>query len=316
MLIDHKDGVWLMGDPHLGRDFRNGTPLHRRGEREIMQREQFRAELRPENAKNVVMVGDLFDKPFVSLSVITTAIRDVIEAAQERPDTMYYFMAGNHDLSRQIGVQAAWQVFELAVGWVPNIQVVSEPIAVQGMMLYPWQWEVTALEQVEKYGGPSCDIAIGHWDMKDFGGDTSHMCPAGALKALNPNVVIYSGHYHEEKDYEVEGHTVHCTGSLQPYAHGEGDMYVTLTADEALAQAEDLRDKCVRILLQPGEDLPEIDCLQLTRKLVDQEAEELEVGTVGLGSFNMEATLEQEFETNEVPTEVRDFIKDRMGAAN
>jgi len=309
MMID--GNVWLIGDPHFGKDFRNGTPLHRRGEREAMQRAQFQAELATHEANMVVMVGDLFDKPFVPLPILSQVINDVIDAAQSRPEVHFVMMAGNHDRSRQLDVQGAWDIFSLAVNWLDNVHIVNEPTAIQGIMCYPWQWDVSALEQIERYGTGSCDVFVGHWDMMSFGGDDSHICPTASLAPGK----VYSGHYHEERDYEIDGVTVHCTGSMQPYAHGEGDMYVTLTVAEALAR-DDLHDKCVRIILEPGQDMPEIDCLQLTQKRLDAEAEEIELGEIGIGAFNLAEVLDQQFNENEVPDTVRTFIKERMGAGS
>src|SRR3546814_20896947 len=87
---------------------------------------------------------------------------------------------------------------------------------------------------------------------RSFGGDDSHICPTAALKAkFGDGLTIYSGHYHLPGEYEVDGHTVVCTGSMEPYSHAEdpsGDLYVTLTLAELEAR-DDLHDKCVRVLL-------------------------------------------------------------------
>jgi hypothetical protein len=302
---------WLIGDPHLGKDFRNGTPLHRRGEREAMQLAQFKEELTPDDTNMIVCIGDLFDKPFVPLPVIHSAVDIVVSSAKAFPDVHYVFLAGNHDKSRQLGIRGAWELFELAVAWVPNITILNEPEVIDGVAFYPWEWDRTALEQVLS---EPAEAACGHWDLKSFGGDDSHICPTVDLvRAHGEHVQIYSGHYHEEGDFTISGITVYCCGSLQPYAHGEGDMYVTLTAQEAI-ERDDLHDKCVRILLEPGEDLPEIDCLQLTYKRVDSEHEEVMGIEVGIGAFNLNETLADEFRENEVPEPVQSFIKERVGA--
>lgn len=307
--------LWLIGDPHLGRDFRNGTPLHRRGEREAMQLKQFKEELATD-ADMVVMVGDLFDKPFVSLPTINQAVDAVVEAAQARPETRFVFMAGNHDKSRQIAIKGAWELFSVAVRWLPNVTIVDMPTQIEDIAFYPWEWGRTAEDQVF-VGKGEIWAAIGHWDLMSFGGDDSHIAPTAALCAAhNEPLGIYSGHYHEEGLFEVAGSVVQCTGSMQPYTHAEdpsGELYVTLTAEEALAR-DDLRDKCVRILLEPGESLPEIDCLQLTQKRVDSDAEEVELGEVGVGAFNLNETLAEEFHENAVPEPVQNFIKERIGA--
>lgn len=315
MLIN--DNIWLIGDPHMGRDFRNGTPLHRRGEREAMQLQQLKDELATPGVNMIVMVGDLFDKPFVPLPVINDAVAAVVEAAQARSDVTFVFMAGNHDKSRQLNVRGAWELFSVAVGWLPNVCCVDQPAAFDNVACFPWEWGVSALAQVEDFLFDSEHIehAIGHWDLMSFGGDDSHMAPTKAIvEKFGEKVGIYSGHYHEEGVFPVDGVDVHCTGSMQPYTHAEdprGVLYVTLTVAEALAR-DDLRDKCVRILLEPGEALPDIDCLQLTAKKVDVAQEEIVV-EVGIGNFDIHAVLLDEFRENDVPEVVQSFIKERIG---
>jgi predicted phosphodiesterase len=309
--IDGKT-YWFVGDPHAGRDFRNGTPLNRRGEREAQQMQKLRDELATECDVNVT-VGDVFDKPFVPLPVINEVAQAYLAAARERPKTLFVVMAGNHDLSRQLNIRGAFDILELAIGWVENIMVLRKPTQLGRVAFFPWEWDKTTLEQLE--GIDEVYAAVGHYDLMDFGGDTSHVAPTQQLVDLGAELII-SGHYHLEGEYEVAGHKVFCTGSLEPYTHAEdpnGTMYLTLTADEAQAR-DDLHDKCVRILLEPGEDLPEIDCLQLTYKRVDSEHEEVMGIEVGIGAFNLNETLTDEFRENEVPEPVQSFIKERVGA--
>lgn len=312
--------LWLIGDPHFGRDFRNGTPLHRRGEREAMQRAQFIEELNTPDVDVVVMVGDLFDKPFVPFPILSQVINDVVDAALALPKRLFVYDAGNHDKSRQLEVQGAWGIFRLAVNWLPNVLIVDGMDAHGDVAFFAWDWGGSALEQVERFFDVEpgqIHTVIGHWDMMSFGGDDSYICPVEALQEkFGKEVAIYSGHYHEAGDYRIGGVDVHCTGSMQPYTHAEdpdGELYVTLTVEEALAR-DDLQNKCVRIILEPGEVLPDIDCLQLTKKRADVEAEEIDIGEIGLGNFDIHAVLETEFNDNEVPDDVRTFIKERMGA--
>jgi predicted phosphodiesterase len=312
---------WLIGDPHLGRDFRNGTPLHRRGEREAMQLAQFREELATPDVDLVVMVGDLFDKPFVPLNTIHQAVDAVVEAAQARPGVTFYFLAGNHDKSRQLAIKGAWELFSVAVRWLSNVVILDQPACHDGIAFYPWQWDRTALEQVEHNHSHGCKVAIGHWDLISFGGDDSHIAPTDALMAAHgADVQIFSGHYHEEGIFKVGDVNVLCTGSMQPYTHAEdpnGDLYLTLTTEQlAGIDPDELRNKCVRVILNPGEEMPDVDCLQLTSKKADSEAEEVELGEVGIGAFDLHAVLAEEFAGNEVPDQVQGFIKERIGAFN
>ena len=72
------------------------------------------------------------------------------------------------------------------------------------------KWGVPAADQVPFI--VEAHTAIGHWDLQSFGGDDSHIAPTLMLAAKGMKQII-SGHYHVPGDYEVEGHTVVCTGS-------------------------------------------------------------------------------------------------------
>lgn len=266
---------WLIGDPHLGKKFEVGVPLHRRGEREAGQMALFKQELATPNVDMIVMVGDLFDHPYVGYGVVKETADAVLEAAAARPEVTYVFIAGNHDLPRNITHVGAYHAFErMVAGRLPNLHSHRSPAWHRGVAFFPWEWDRTAAEQVQEIGEGSDRIkhAVGHWDLKSFGGSDAHLAPTALLKATFPSLeAIWSGHYHSEGDYVVAGHTVGCCGSLEPYSHGEdadGTRYVTLSLDDALSQADTLRHKCVRIRLNPGEELPQLDALAVTAERV------------------------------------------------
>lgn len=127
----------------------------------------------------------------------------------------------------------------------------------------------------------------------------------------------YTGHAHKPDRFARDDVEVVVVGSLQPYAHGEGDLYVTLSLDEARrVDPASLKDKCVRIQLQPGEsyDLG-LDCLQLTlQRLSDEE----ESDSVTLGDFDMAALFANAFEQAGVDADLRAavlFRYDELSAA-
>jgi hypothetical protein len=298
----------LIGDPHLGRSFDRGTPPHRRGEREKSQFAKFVSELCTTNVDYNIMVGDLFEHPHVSRAVVVAAAEAYLTAAELFPDTTFAALAGNHDLSRDVKVIAAWQLFEkIVAGRRDNLLVISEPCSLGEIALLPWQWGVTAVEQLE--GLPEdCKIAVGHWDLQSFGGDDSHLCPTRELKELGVEQ-IYSGHYHVAGLYTIAGHLITCTGSLEPFTHAEdppGDLYVTLSLEEAL-ERDDLHDKVVRLELKSGEVVPaDFDCLSLTTRAAQVEAEEVfEDDEFDWKNIMSEALAE-------LTPEVRDFINERI----
>jgi len=299
--------VHLIGDPHLGRDFDKYAPTHRRGERALHQALHFSAELDAQ-ADIVVQVGDLFDFPEVSREVILAAARSALSGAERNPDVLFFHMAGNHDRPRNLSKIGAWTFFKMMVeDRLPNLIVVDRPLAAEGLAFFPWEWDRTAVEQVKDVENAQVEHAIGHWDLSVFDGKDDHLVPVAALRAAFGDIGIWSGHYHKPGPYTVDGHTIQCTGSMEPYAHGEGDLYVTLTRAEALAR-DDLRNLCVRVLLAPGEDLPEIDCLQLTHKRegVEEDVEQ----TVSSDDFDFPRLVKERIRDRD-PL-VRSFIEERM----
>ena len=280
--------VHTLGDVHLGKKFENGVPLHRRGDREKMQLAQFSADLDTECDLHI-QVGDLFDKMFVPYTVIYQAYVAYREAAQRNPDTTYVVLRGNHDASRDADKVSAFQVFKAMVAPFEIVVVDDKPVQIGEHVIIPWHPFITAAEMVEQHADliRNAKAVYGHWDV--VMGDTNQI-PAAQLKALGVGEA-YTGHDHNARTMEIDGLTVHVTGSMQPYSHAEdpaGDLYVTLSLTEALTRT-DLKDKCVRVQLQDGESLDEpIDCLQLAIQRVRSD-EVVDMGEVDFEAFDFQA---------------------------
>lgn len=307
----------LIGDPHIGRKFEAGVPAHKRGQREARQMKLLRDELFLPHVDYNISVGDLFDHPHVSYKVVLEVAELYLEAAKQTPDTTYLVMAGNHDLPRNLGTVGAFDAFEEIVsGRYPNLLVARRPtwISDAKLILFPWVWDRSAEEMAPIPGMTVFQgyTAIGHWDLQSYGGDDSHMAPTQALHDLGITE-IYSGHYHTEGDYTVNGHVVHCTGSMEPYSHGEdpeGKIYVTLTLAEA-TDGRDLTEKCVRVILADGQELPDdLDCMALTA--IKAKAENEEVQSIDLSKFEWKTTLDEALA--DLDPEVKAFIEERLSA--
>lgn len=301
--------VHLVGDPHLARKFEMGVPLHRRGDRERMQLEKFILELNTPDVDQVVIVGDVFDHPHVGYH----AVLSTFEALRDTTNNVIV-MTGNHDEPRNTGVVSAIDLLDELCQQLPHVTMVrKDPKQIGDLVLFPWDWATTAEDQVAAFEPwPPVEAAIGHWDLISFGGDESHMAPVRSLHTKFGQIPLYSGHYHIEGDFVVDGVTVHCTGSMEPYSHGEdpnGERYLTMTLAELEACSEDLTDKCVRILLAEGEELPtDLDCLALTAKRL--RAEDVQLEEIDTSQFSWKEILEQSLE--DVPQHVREFIDDKM----
>lgn len=295
--------VHLIGDPHLGRRFEVGVPLSRRGEREQSQLNDFINELQ-HDADIIVVIGDLFDHPYVGYNVVDHADRIFRKIVSQRSDTLFVVIAGNHDLPRNVETVGAFHDFcDRLEGRFENLRVLLEPEIIEGIAFFPWQWDVRSDEQVRTLSG-SYEAAVGHWDLAEFNGKDDHLAPAFDVPA-------YSGHYHVAGDYVVRGRTVHCTGSLQPYTHGEDPterLYITL--DLADVHDRDLHNMNVRVRLKRGEELPQLDALSVIPLLDNSVDEGATPQADNTTSFNWDGILKSKLAP--LHTTVRAFINERL----
>jgi DNA repair exonuclease SbcCD nuclease subunit len=301
----------IIGDPHLGREFKAYVPLDRRGEREEMMFVEFDKQLTtPE--KLVICIGDLFDSPRIRFDHALRAIDIIIQHAQSHPDKKYIFIAGNHDISPN-NIIGAFELLELATRLVENVYIIRRPTTLCNINFFPWEWGKTALEQLDDIHMWT-DTAVGHWDLVDYGGSTDHLCPADSLKEKGVKRIV-SGHWHLAGTYTVGDTDVECTGSMQPMTHAEdpeGKMYVTLTAEEYEASDPDsFANKYVRVTGDKGISVtPPPTCLGF--KIQTQAKEQEEQERVTLGDFDIDKIIAKQLKAHEVPQEVQKEIKEHL----
>lgn len=282
-----------IGDAHLGKRFEVGVPLHRRGERERMQMGQFRAELMAGGDLNIQM-GDIFDKMVVPYAVIHETAQAYRDARAANPDTIYAVLRGNHDASRDVERVSAFDLLAQILQPMGVLVARDEPrflyINYETHVLVPWHPVVTAAEMVEQHADKiaGAHAVYGHWDVVM---GQENQIPSARLAELCGRAV--TGHDHNKRELVMDGLDVEVVGSMQPYSHAEdpdGRLYVTKSLTEALT--EDLRDKCVRVVLRPDEVLDQaIDCLQLTIQHADKDV--VELGDVDFEAFDMGKLFEE-----------------------
>lgn len=287
---------YLLGDPHLGRQFVNGVPLHRRGEREAMVWKDFDAALSVTDVDFHVNMGDLFDKWLVSYDVMMRAAEAYRAAAEANPRTNYIVLKGNHDWIKDLERASAFDVFAGLVRDVSNIYVCDQPTWSEPFAFFPWHPTDSADFAVQRMLDfmPNIVAAFGHWDT-EFG--DHNMVPT---KADIPT--FYTGHIHKPTEFTRDGSRVVVVGSMQPYAHGEeadDSLYVTLDKAEG-----DLSMKCVRLTEQP--DGP-VDCLQLTVQPKDTNDRGTD-SSVSIGDFDMEALFREAFQDAGVPEGIAEKV--------
>lgn len=272
----------LLGDPHRGRPFRNGVPLHRIGDREKMQSDTFVHSLDQVADAEVVghvCVGDLFDRARVPNEVVAQVADEYIAAAQRHSGATYFCLTGNHDVSRDSLNVSSFQLFTRIVD--NDIKVIREKVRVwvfenraKGTTckigFIPWHPLKTALEMVDEFAEQlqGCDAVFGHWDVDRRLEGTDNYIPAARLVDLGIPLAV-TGHDHTARELTLAGLPVIVTGSMQPYSHAEdpkGSLYVTVPAEEAKAALaeNDLAyyDKCLRVVGEWDDEWP--NCLQFS----------------------------------------------------
>lgn len=278
--------VNVIGDPHVGRTFRTGVPLHRLGDREEMVWQDFQQQLET-SAEVTVIMGDLFDKFVVPPEAVLRASEILLSASREKK--LICILRGNHDASRDANKKSSFELLERLCWHDSQIIFVNDYkfLSVKNggyLHLFGWQPFVSAADAVAEVAkgwdlsklDPQSDVpvAFGHWDITQHGEDTHNLIPLEALANLGVTKV-FTGHIHKAEAFTRNGMEIHVVGSMQPYAHGEepdGSMlYMTLTPEQAedmLAGDEDIfADSNVRILLIDGAEYPrEFNCLSRTFK--------------------------------------------------
>lgn len=311
----------FIGDPHLGKNF-GGVPLHRRGEREDSQFKQFSDELNSDHDLTI-MVGDLFDTFNVSNDVLLTTMSIITEASVANPDKKFIFISGNHDVSRDANVRGSFEILDYYCCTLKNVMCYDFTFHIElddlDILLCPYSEFESASEAIKTFVDDKFDLVVGHWDTLEIGG-THNLMPFKQLAHMT-NIVV-SGHEHVPyifyinkdgehlKEMGEPDAIVYGTGSMQPYSHSEdprGEKYVTRTVEQVLYELSENKDafsdKCLRIVIEKGEEIPaNINCLQLGVKIVTEtQKEDLQVE---LGNFDFEAMFKETFKENEVSEEM------------
>ena len=302
----------LIGDPHIGRKFKTGVPVHRLGERETSVKNQFYVEVASTDNTPVIVMGDLFDTYSIPDELTLWVSETLNEAAQWKE---VYVLRGNHCVSRDAEKRGSFDVLERLC---PNVVFVKGIYEIQLENGYLALFGYDAFKSATELANQltvNCNYlaAFGHYDLTSHGSDFN-LVPTEVFAALKIPVA-YTGHIHKRQTIERHGVTVHAVGSMQPYAHGEqveGDpLYQTLTLDEFNARnPEDFLDVNLRILLKGDEVFDtQIDCLSLVFKhIAEDDAEPLDVA---YDSFNSDNILTECLDG--VSANLADWIRTRLG---
>lgn len=287
--------VQVIGDPHQGKTFVKGVPLHRRGDREQMQREDFQSALCDGAACAYrIVMGDLFDKFRVANEAVKNVADDYSEVLD--PNVIDIILAGNHDLSKNTTQVSSFELLSRVLGgqgvYMPREPMVFAEHGVK-LVVIPFNPTRTATEVVDDWADliKNADCVFGHWDVVAIH-NTDNLIPAAFLKAIGVKMAV-TGHDHNKRELVIDGLKVIVTGSLQPYSHAEDPderIYVTLSTAKALAELEDddnaFSMSCLRVVGDWPFDIP--NCLQF--QVVPEQEVEGEAGPeVGFEAFEFDS---------------------------
>jgi DNA repair exonuclease SbcCD nuclease subunit len=329
---NYRHSVRVLGDPHLGRRFKTGVPLHSLGQRELSVWESFESSLYSNDNDMHICMGDIFDKYTVPAEVLLRCFQTYVKASEMYPLKKFFIIQGNHDLSRDEDKASSLDVLEQLLANFSNVIVVKTPMIVQTgpastvrFLLIPYHAHkqgaeviMEACQLIEDDANPDkcVEAAFGHWDIDTFGGTRPHnLIDTGVLGQYTDTII--TGHVHQPEVRKIPHPagelTLIVTGSMQPYSFAEdltGDLYITSSLEDVLKMsAASLKGKCVRVLLKAGEEMPEIDCLQLVPKFVNEEGEDSDDIEVELIDFNMMKLLNESLLEAEVGVEVSEEVR-------
>lgn len=288
--------IQTIGDPHLGREFRNNVFSHRRGEREQQVWNTFTTLLKPKSSKVKIIkiVGDLFDTFSVKSDITLKAFEILKNAVENNPNVEYIIIPGNHDLSKDVTKVSTYQIFYTLVNLLNlnNLHCILEEhkiiryeeVAILCCAYNPFEnteLDLKYITELESIDTPI--ITVGHFDGFEING--KGYTPTPKMKELS-NLIV-SGHEHTYKELQLDSVSILFTGSMQPYSHAEdpmSDYYITLDCDilDDL-DLSTLKNKFVRILRDSDFELKEsFDCMSLTYQLKEQDTtkEEIDLATI------------------------------------
>lgn len=325
--VFHK--VLCIGDPHLGRVFKTGVPSNRAGEREKSLYQTFFNLMNPKDPliKDVIVMGDLFDRFIVSPTVVLSAYSLIRSAHESNPNIRYTIIPGNHDLSKDVTKKSSYEVlYNMLMPYClgnehlkillnnPMYDFVEDPTDASFSILsydcynpFPEHRWSFADKSADVWDEADHVLSFGHWDSLDI--LETGFTPSQEL--LDRCTLTVSGHEHSYREYvypfDKNNNKVLFTGSMQPYSHAEDPdhlLYVTIDQDDLTDyDLSTLKYKCVRIYCDNTFALETpIDCLSLSylyKESIQEDIETVEDLSVVDNSYrarmaNMMTSIESE----------------------
>lgn len=265
--LSPENPLFLIGDVHIGRKFTTGVPLNRRGDKEKLIKQTFEnyvntgiSMVKDGSYRAVIQLGDLFDTFSVNYNDLMWTYATVMRF--EEAGVHAYFLAGNHDLSKDTDRFSALSVLSYLCRGCQFIHfIINEPYLFQSTrglgLIVPYSHTKTLSEQLEPFKDYPITDVYGHFD-----------------EPFDPSLSrfkwVHTGHIHCPGITGIDHTLIYKAGSIVPLTFGDAlpdseHMRTVTLAEYEQELADGLsHDRCYRIKLSSGESLPENpDCLQM-----------------------------------------------------
>lgn len=290
--LDEEFVIQTIGDPHLGRHWRNNQK-HRLGDREENVKETF-IKLLNESSDITVIMGDLLDKVVITNEWFNFILYSLKEACNKNPSKQYVILNGNHDEVKDKSRISSFSLIEdyfknvrscVNLTFVSSCNVNFFINKVNTSLVFtnynPFKSSKSSFDDIVFNSDNVLKIAFGHYDIDHYDFiDNSKFIDHSIPDFIKNNYdLVVNGHFHKPTTI-IAPIPIVVTGSMQPYAFGEeipedDKYYVTLNIDEVRnildKDSDAFINSNVRIMYNKGDDfLSPFNCYSITYKLIQQ----------------------------------------------
>ena len=205
--------IAMITDTHFG--VRNDSPVFHNYFRKSMK--WFIEYLEKENIKNVVHLGDLFDRRKY-LSYLTSAVcRETFLIPLNEMDISTHIIAGNHD-HYYTNTYAVNSLDEVVGTRYKNIQIYNTPTTISiddlDILLLPWINQSNENESHEMIQTTKAQVVMGHLELSGFQMFRGIVSDHGDDNKLYDKFdLVFTGHYHHKSSLK----NIHYIGAFAEY---------------------------------------------------------------------------------------------------
>ena len=186
--------IALLGDPHFG--IKNDAEVFLNYYREFYETIFFPS-LSETDIKNVIILGDTFDKRKNTNHSTLQAAKNMLFDRLNNFNIDTTILVGNHDSYHKNTL--APNSVRLLLGNYSNTTIISSPYTIGNILFLPWICESNYEESMKVIKNSKAKYCFAHLELSGFL-NNSYVMKEGLYKGLFKNFEhVYSGHYHNKQ---------------------------------------------------------------------------------------------------------------------